>query len=81
VRRERVNELRKAGFVLEHGGDVVKKYSRLGKIGHRADQRLQSFYIDWLVFFGHTSIIEASGQLSEIRDQKKPEAPAQHLLG
>jgi hypothetical protein len=33
VRRQRVNQLRKAGFVFEDGGDVVEQDSGLGEVG------------------------------------------------
>ena len=56
MRRQRIDQLGKAGPVLEQRRDVVEQNPRLGKIGHRAHQRLQGFHIDGLDFFWHTSV-------------------------
>jgi hypothetical protein len=52
VRGEGVDEHGHADAVFEHGGDVVKEDSRLGKIRDGAHQRFEGIYVDG---FGHTS--------------------------
>jgi len=47
VLRQRVDELREAGLVLEQGGDVVEEDAGLGEVGHGADELLQGLTVDW----------------------------------
>ncbi len=44
---QRVDQLGEAGLVFQQRGDVVKQNPRLGKIRHRAHQRLQVLPHQW----------------------------------
>ena len=47
VLRQRVDELREAGLVLQQRGDVVEEDAGLGEVGHGADELLQRLAVDW----------------------------------
>jgi len=69
VRGEHVNELCEAGLVFEDGGNVVKKYPWLGKIGDGAHERFEGFHIHGFDFFGHCflALVEILGRARVVR--------------